>query len=212
MSNALIQILTSATTSAPEEQGSTGGSTESLKAALKGMVKNPVFYVVIGIIVLLIIAFYLYRRIVKPSKNSVTVIVRKGKIHKLVDEKSSNYFRAPFVDKVGAVISLSERELTSDKLFINNGPDALYQVNYTLKYKVTNPKEFFKFNDSIQNLIVNKLNDNLREFADAGNALVLVKNYRENAEQILKLINTAIEEYSVEAVSFKINLIQPLGR
>ena len=74
------------------------------------------------------------------------------------------------------------------------------------------PKEFFKYNDNIGNLIISKLNEDLREFADAGNALVLVKDYRDNASKILELINKAIESYSVEALSFKINLIQPLGR
>ncbi len=212
MNRALIQFLTSAASSNSGEQGSTGSSTESIRSALKDMVKSPAFYVVIGAIVFLIFAVYFFRRIVKPNKNSVTIITRKGSIHRLIDEKSSNYFRAPFIDKVGAVISLNERELTSDKLFINNGPDALYQINYTLKYKVTNPKEFYAFNENIQNLIVSKLNDYLRDFADAGNALLLVKDYRENSGQILNVINSALKEYSVEAVLFKINLIQPLGR
>ena len=118
----------------------------------------------------------------------------------------------PFVDRVGAIISLNERELNSDKLFINNGPDALYKVNYTLKYKVTNPVEFYKYNENINNLITKKLNDDLREYADQGNALALVKDYRSNNELILSLINKAIEEYQVEALSFKINLIEPMGR
>ena len=204
----LLGILSS--TSA-ENSGETS-STERLTEALKGLVRNPVFYIVIGAFVLLIIVVYLLRRIVKPSANVVTVVVRRGAIHKLVDEKSPSYFRAPFIDSVGVVISLKEQELSSDKLFINNGPDALYQINYTLKYKVINPKDFYKYNENIQNLIINKLNDELREFADNGNALVLVKDYRENSAKILELINNAIEQFSVEAVSFKINLIQPLGR
>ena len=204
----LIDILSSISS---ENSGETS-SIERLTEALKGLVRNPVFYIVIGAFVLLIIFVYLVRRIVKPTANSVIVIVRRGTIHKLVDEKSPNYFRAPFIDTVGAVISLKEQELSSDKLFINNGPDALYQINYTLKYKVINPKDFYKYNENIQNLIINTLNDNLREFADAGNALVLVQDYRENATEILELINLAIEQYSVEAISFKINLIQPLGR
>ena len=194
------------------ESNNGGGTADKMGETLKNMVKSPIFYAVIGGLILLIIVVYLLRRIVKPRANAVTVIVRKGSIQKLIDEKSSKYFLVPFVDRVGAVISLGEKELNSDKLFINNGPDALYQINYTLKYKVVDPKEFFKYNDNIGNLIINKLNDDLREFADAGNALVLVKEYRDNASKILELINKAIESYSVEALSFKINLIQPLGR
>lgn len=194
------------------ESNNGGGTADKMGETLKNMVKSPIFYAVFGGLILLIIVVYLLRRIVKPRANAVTVVVRKGSIQKLIDEKSNKYFLVPFVDRVGAVISLGEKELNSDKLFINNGPDALYQINYTLKYKVVDPKEFFKYNDNIGNLIINKLNDDLREFADAGNALVLVKDYRDNASKILELINKAIESYSVEALSFKINLIQPLGR
>ena len=118
----------------------------------------------------------------------------------------------PFIDKVGAVISLNEKEYTSDKLYINNGPDALYKINYTLKYKVVGPIVFYKYRDKIQELIIKKLNDDLREYADHGNALVLVKDYRSNNDLILSLINKAIEEYKVEALLFKINFIEPIGR
>ena len=211
MKQLLIPLLSSVASSS-ENNNSGTGSTESITKALKDMVKSPVFYIVIGGLILLIIVVYLLRRIIKPRPNLVSVIIRKGKIYKLIDDKSSSYFMVPFADKLGAVISLNEKELSSDKLFINNGPDALYQVNYTLKYKVIDPKEFYKYNDNINSLIINKLNDDLREFADAGNALVLVKDYRENSAKILELINKALEQYSIEALSFKINLIQPLGR
>lgn len=61
----------------------------------------------------------------------------------------------------------------------SSGLDALYKINYTLKYKITNPKEFYKFINNINNLLPTKLNDELRLYADQGNALVLVKDYRE---------------------------------
>lgn len=206
-----IRFFSAVSESASEGSGSSG-SAEEITNALKKMVQSPVFYIVLGALLLLIIVVYLLRRIIKPRANVVTVVVRGNAIHKLIDEKSSKHFMVPFVERVGAVISLNEKELTSDKLFINNGPDALYQINYTLKYKVVDPEEFYQFNENVQNLISAKLNDDLREYADAGNALVLVKDYRENAAIILSLINKAIEPYSVEATSFKINLIQPLGR
>lgn len=205
-------IITRILNSTAEAETKTSGSTESIKTALKNMVTHPAFYITIGAIIILIIAVYLIRRIVKPTPNVVTIVTRKGEIYKLVDEKSSKYFRVPFADKVGVVITLGERELNSDKLFINNGPDALYQVNYTLKYKVTDPKGFYKYCNNINDLIISKLNDNLREFADRGNALILVKDFRDNSSLILDLINKAINEYNVEVVAFKINLIQPLGR
>ena len=58
-------------------------------------------------------------------------------------------------------------------------PDALYKINYPLKYKVTSPKEFYKLINNINNLLPIKLNDELRLYADQGNALILVKDYRE---------------------------------
>ena len=61
----------------------------------------------------------------------------------------------------------------------SSGPDALYKINYILKYKVTNLKEFYKFINNINNLLPIKLNDELCLYADQGNALILVKDYRE---------------------------------
>ena len=206
--NNLLNVLSSVNS----ESNNESGSTEKLTESLKNMIKSPVFYVVIGAIVLLIILVYFLRRIVKAQANTKTIIVRKGKIYKVIDESNPKYFLVPFVDRVGAVISLNEKELNSDKLFINNGPDYLYQINFTLKYKVTNAEEFFKVMNSIEQKMIADINDTLREYADKGNALVLVKDYRENTKVILDLINKAIASHSVEAVSFKINLIQPLGR
>ena len=206
--NELLKVLTSA----GNETTGESGSTEKLTESLKGMVKSPIFYIVIGAIVLLIILVYLLRRIVKAQDNAKTIVVRKGQIYKVVDESNPKYFLTPFVDHLGAVISLNEKEISSDKLFINNGPDHLYQINFTLKYKVTNAEEFFKVMNNFEQKMVTDINDTLREYADKGNALVLVKDYRENARVILDLINKAVAPYSVETVSFKINLIQPLGR
>ena len=48
----------------------------------------------------------------------------------------------------------------------HSGLDALYKINYILKYKVTNPKEFYKYLDKIQNILPVRLNDELRLYAD----------------------------------------------
>lgn len=45
-------------------------------------------------------------------------------------------------------------------------PDALYKIDYTLKYKVTNHKESYKYLDKIQNILPVRLNDELRLYAD----------------------------------------------
>ena len=95
--------------------GSSSGSTEKITEFLKNMVKSPWFYIVIGLIVLLIIAVYLLRRIVKPAGNTVKVVVRGGKIYKLIEEDSPKYFMVPFKDSLGAVIGLDEKEFNSDK-------------------------------------------------------------------------------------------------
>ena len=210
--NPFLFLITKSSTGSGTDSGSGSGSTEKITEALKNMVKSPWFYVVIGLIVLLIVGIYILRRFIKARPNCKTIVIRRGEIYKVVDESNPKYFLVPFVDRVGAIVSLDERELTSDKLFINNGPDALYQVNFTLKYKVTDPKEFYRVAENHQDLMVSKINENLREFADKGNALVIVKDYRENSDKILELINASIKDYFVEATSFKVNLIQPLGK
>ena len=93
-----------------------------------------------------------------------------------------------------------------------SGPDALYKINYTLKYKVTDPKEFFKYLNNIQNILTVRLNDELRLYADQGNVLVLVKDYKEATRQILEVINKAVNEYFIEVTEFKINIIEPMGK
>ena len=189
-----------------------GDGTEQMGDFFKKMFNGPVFYIILGGIVLLCVLFYLLRKITKPQQGAVVIIVRGGQIHKVLKDGDKNYFLAPFKDRVGAVISLREQDITTDRLFINNGPDALYQVNYTLKYKVVDPETFYKYNESFADRVATKINDDLREFAYAGNALILVRDYGSNAEKILKLLNESLEDFSVEATSFKINLIQPLGR
>lgn len=48
----------------------------------------------------------------------------------------------------------------------SSGPGALYKINYTLKYKVTDPKGFYKCINNLQNLLPVTLNDELRLYAD----------------------------------------------
>ena len=211
MPNNIFQFLTSASSNKSENGSSdTSGSTEKLTNLLKNMVKSPVFYIVIGAIVLLIIAVYLFRRVVKPSNNAVKVIIRGGKIYKLIDEKSFRYFMVPFKDKLGAVISLSEREFNSDKLFINNGPDALYRINYNLKYKVEDVKKFYQNRDIFQSAAVIRINDALREYADDGHAFDIVEGYRQNNKNILNVIGGAIKDFGVYVTALKINYIEPI--
>ena len=199
-------ILTS--TSSSQGQGTSGGSIESLNK----LFTNPVLYIVIGVLILLIIVVYLIRRSIKAKPNATTIVIRHGHIHRVLDENNPKYFLVPFVDSIGAIITNSEKEFSSDKLFINNGPDALYKINYTLKYKVTDPKDFYKYINNLQNLLPVKLNDELRLYADQGNALILAKDYRENANKILEVINKAVSEFSIEVTEFKINIVEPIGR
>lgn len=204
----LISILTASSqaSSASSQSGTGTGSMESLKKIFQ----SPVLYIVLGVIVLLIIAFYLYRRFVKATPNATTIIVRKGKIHKVLNKDNPKCFMTPFMDSVGAVITEGVKELSSDKLFINNGPDALYKVNYTLRYTIKDPVAFYPYAAKLNEALPAKLNDELRLYADNGNALTIVKDYRTKADEILEVINKAVAEYQIEAVEFKINLIQPM--
>ena len=187
-------------------------NTPDIKESLMNTVKSPVFYIVIGAIVLLIIGIYLIRRIVKPAPGQIKVVVRHGKIHKLVEEKSSSYYLVPFTDSLGAVILLNEKELSSDKLFVNNGPDALYKINYTLTYKVSNVESFFPQRESFSKDVVGKINDIVREYADNGHVLEIIKDYREHSKELVNLINTVTSTCGIQVVGFKINYIEPLGK
>lgn len=204
-----LYLFLSGASSASSGGGS--GTSDSSMESLKKIFTNPILYIVLGALVLLIIAFYLFRRFVHATPNATTIIVRHGKIHKVLDENNPKYFMVPFRDSVGAIITEGEKEFSSDKLFINNGPDALYKINYTLKYKILDPKEFYPFINNIQDTLPVKLNDELRLYADQGNALVLVKDYRENASTILSVINKAVEDYHIEVTEFKVNIVEPMG-
>lgn len=208
-----FNLLTIFAADSGTDSGSTTSSTsdkalESIKEAFKG----PVPYIIIGAIVLLVIAIYIIRRFIKARPNAVLVVVRHGKIHKLIDEKNPKYFLVPFTDSVGASISLNEQAFSSDKLFINNGPDALYKINFTLTYQVEDIEKYYKNINNFQSLANTKINDELREYADSGKALDIVKDYREHNEDILRLLNKALEDFGVRVNSFKVNFIEPLGK
>ena len=210
--NSLFLLLEDVSSITSESSSSSGsGSTEKLTESLKNIVKSPIFYIVIGAIVLLIILLYLLRRIVRPVPGVTKVVTRRGKIHKLIDEKSNTYFLKPFIETIGANISLREQEFTSDRLFINDGPDALYKINYTLRYQVSDVEKYFNSMNGFKDKSIIKINDELREYADNGHASDIVKEYRSREQDLLKLINKALEESGVNAVAFKINFIEPMG-
>ena len=202
-------LLTLAAEAAETESSTSGGSTTE---SLKKIFTNPIFYIVLGAIVLLIIVIYLIRRMVKAKPNEKVIVVRHGKIHKILDENNPKYFLVPFVDSVGAVISLGDNTFASDKLFINDGPDALYKVNYILTYHVLDAEGFYPHLNSIQDVLNTSINDELRLFADNGNVLSIIKDYRQDESKILEVINKVLGEYHIEATAFKINFIEPLGK
>lgn len=211
MNNLFLFLEEVSGSSEATSSSSSSGSTEKLTESLKNIVKSPIFYIVIGAIVLLIIVLYLLRRIIKPVPGVTKVVTRRGKIARLIDEGSKIYFLKPFIETIGANVSLKEQEFTSDKLFINDGPDALYKINYTLRFKVTDVEKYYYAMNSFKEKSIIKINDELREHADKGHASDIVKDYRSREQDLLKLINKALEKSGVTAVAFKINFIEPMG-
>ena len=203
-----LHVLTSTSQAATDETNESSGTMERLLEIFK----NPVFYIVVGAFVALIIVVYLLRRFVRANPGHVVVVVRKGKIRKLIGENDKTYYRVPFMDSVGAVIQLNGNEFTSDKLFVNNGPDHLYKFNYTFAYDVVNPELFYKSIDGVQEKIEKQINDSLRLFADNGNASKLINDYRSEEKAILDVITEAMSQYGIEASSFKVNFVEPIGR
>ena len=186
------------------------GSSETIEK-LKDFFKSPVFYIVLGAIVLLIVLIYFLKRFIKAKPNTTIIIVRNGIVHKIVDKDCPRYFMVPFRDSIGAIVSDSEKSFSSDKLFINDGPDALYKISYTLTYRIISPRDFYPYMRNVETTLPVKINDGLRLFADKGNALVLIKDYRTNNDVVLKEINNILNDYSIEVSTFKINFIEPIG-
>ena len=201
-------FLLSSSSSAVEESDGSSGTIEKLI----GIFKSPVLYIVIGAFVALILIIYLLRRFTRANPGFVVVIVRKGKIRKIINENDKTYYRVPFVDSIGAVLSLNETNFTSDKLFINNGPDHLYKFNYTFAYKIINPELCYNHLNGLQETVEKRINDSLRLFADNGNAQTLISDYRSNEKEILKVINGSISELGIEATGFKVDYIEPTGK
>lgn len=208
----LVNKISRSGTSSGTDSGSSSSSADRLVESLKEAFKGPIPYIIIGAIVLLIIAIYLLRRFVKARPGYVRIVVRHGQIYKVLDENNPKYFLVPFTDSLAADIPLNEQVFASDKMFINNGPDALYKINYVLNYQVSEPTKFFGFMNDFQNLANTKINDIFRDYADNGNAMNVVKDYRKHEEELLDLFNKAVEDYGVKVNSFKINFVEPLGK
>ena len=203
-----LLLLTSTSEAYTGEADQSNGTVEKLIEVFK----NPVFYIVIGILVILVIATYLFKRFTRAKPGCVVVIVRKGKIKKIINENDGRYYRVPFTDIVGAIISLAGNTFTSEKLFINDSPDRLYKINYTLAYNVISPEQYYLHLEGAQEAIEARINDNLRLFADSGNATMLIKDYRSYERNILNVINESIKDLGLNATSFKVNYVEPLGK
>ncbi len=187
-------------------------SSDAALESLKEVFKNPIFYIVIGSCFALGLLFYFVRRNVRAKENCVIVIVRGGKVYKLVDRNNPCYYLVPFRDRVGAVLILDRRELSSDELYVNDGPDVLYQISYSLSYRINDPGVFYGCMNSLDKKMVVCINEAVQEFASIGNASIIVKNYRQNTERILTLLNDAVKDLGVLVESFKIVYILPLGK
>ena len=195
----LLTVTTEQTTEAVKSDGTVD--------KLMEITKSPVFYIVIGAIVLLIIVYYLYRRFVKAGPGKVVVITRKGKPFKLLREGDQKYFMVPFVDSLGATISLNEDSFTSDKLYINNGPEHLYKIDYSLDYKVVDPELFYKKMQNFKDNAETQINSDLRAFADNGNVSKIINEYRTYNDKILSVVHDSITPFGVESIAFRVNYI-----
>lgn len=195
----LLTVTTEQTTEAVQSDGTVDKFME--------ITKSPVFYIVIGVIVLLVIAFYLYRRFVKAGPGKVVVITKNGNISKLLREGDPKYFMVPFVDSLGATISLNEDSFTSDKLYINNGPEHLYKINYSLDYKVVDPELFYKHMQNFKDNAEIQINSVLRAYADNGNVSKIINDYRVYKDEILSKVCESLASFGVESIAFRVNYI-----
>lgn len=203
----IVLLLTSTSSASSNESNQNG---DVFKKFLN-IFTNPVFYIVLAIIFALVIIYYFLKRIVVSKPNHAIVVLRNNKVYKIVDEGMPRYYLAPFIDSIGAIIRTSNNEFSSDKLFINNGPDRLYRINYTFSFKVVNAESYYHIMNNAKEEIEKRINDILRTFADEGNVAYLIDDYKNHCDQVLTIINKSLQGYGIEALDFKTNYIEPLG-
>jgi len=191
----------------------TSGSTTSGTEQLKKIFTQPAFYIVIGVIVLLIILFVIFRRFVRAHEGEEVIVLRKGKIFKILTAKDEKrYFLRFFKDKVGATINMNEQTFSSDKVFINDGPDALYKLHFAVKYKVVNSEAYYPKANNFADYFAESLNDECRLFAKVNGASLIIKDFDGNKKKIISHLNNVYLQNGVEITDFKINAIEPFGR
>ena len=137
--------------------------------------------------------------------------MRKGEVIRVLDSKNPKAFLVPFKDKLGATITLESKTFTSDKLFINNGPDYLYKITYTIKYDIVNPKTFYPILNKFDSYAVDKINDDLRLFSEKNGADLILKNYLDNKGKIIETLNKFFKNDAIRVIDFKISAIEPIG-
>ena len=202
----LLPLLTSVSIeSASNEQGGTG----SLEK-LMDIFKSPIFYIIVGVIVLLIILFYLIRRFIKVAPNTATII-KKGNSTKVILESDKRYFLIPFAEKIVVTLPLYEQEIESDQLFVNDGPDKLYKIVYKTNFKVTDAEKFYPLYGNFNKFFENTINEKLREYSEEKGADFIIKEFSKNKLEILKFLNKAFKESAIEILDMKIKAIEPIG-
>jgi len=180
---------------------------------LKKIFTQPAVYIVLGVIVLLILVFVIARRFIKAQPGTEVLVLRDGKVHKVItDKESKRYFLKFFKDKVGATVNVTEQSYNTDKVLINDGPDALYKLHLVIKYQVTDSTTFYPMVNKFNDYFAESLNDDLRVFAQNNGAALIVKDFDTNKEKIISYLNNLYKEIAVEINDIKIKAIEPLGR
>lgn len=205
----LINLLTSVNSS---DSAGEPANTDDALASLTEIFKNPVFwYVIIGIVALILI-IYILRRIVRPQAGTWKIIERGGKLHKIIDGNGKLAFMLPVKDKLVATVAQNTKNFASDKLYINNGPDALYKVTYAMDYQVNDINKFYPIIARLENTLVEKVNDDLRSFSDTNGADVILKNFANEKARIISALCDSFADLGIEVIGFKIKSIEPLGK
>lgn len=204
----LLNILASSGSEATSSTADSGASLESLGEIFK----NPILWAVVGGIVVLILIVYILRRIVRPQAGVWKIIERGGKLHKIIDGNSKLIFMIPVKDKMIASVADNTKNFASDKLYINDGPDALYKLTYAIEYKVKDINNFYPIIERLDNTLAERINDDLRTFADMNGAELILRSFKENKDKIIAALNESFDKNGIEILGFKIKSIEPLGK
>ena len=184
-------------------------SNSSRLDSLKEFIKNPLFYIILSFVVFFFLLLLIIRRFGKTQPFFYTVIRnRKGKKRLVGGEKTSIYFVKPLFEKIVGSYPNRETLFSSSELYINDGPDKLYQISYDVTYLIKDFDNYSEIANCFTEMFQKYINNSLRQLHQAGKNYLLLNDALNNESEIIFLLNKQSDDLFVYICSFKIQSIR----